>query len=442
MPLEIAMQHKYVSVARTIVAAMVLAAIAACAAQSQNSGTLPATSQNPLFRAGIPNAAATPPVTAPVTIPYPYTDKYTTTTYASATSKGKTTTTDDTGTTTVKFSLDKKTGVYDVPEIIKSKLGYSETLNSAITFPPYKGGTAQIILSDNYVFTEGTFLETGLDTYPQGENSFDFPLTTGRTWSAAANHLSSFNQSLPGKHGFDENSSVNELADGEYTGQLSFSSTAGAANQDNFGSTTAVTLSTPSLYTLSLRAAGFNPLTQTFDLPSSGKIAVKSSGKGPLPVKRGTVKVPDWYPAPGTLPSVLYSDNFKVMGTATTPSTCGSRAGVSATEVVEKFANLDPVQGFYDTYTATYYLQTLAKGQFWFSCIIESYTSDTYANGWVLSKGSWGGYTQQQIGTETLIAGTVKPANVAIGAGRIPLIPFPSAVFRNRGAIDRALPSL
>jgi hypothetical protein len=434
------MEHKQSSAARGL-AIFALAALAACSGQSQNSGALPTAAQNPLYRAA-PNAAATPPVTAPVTIPYPYTNEYTTTTYKSASSSGKSTTTDDTGTTTVKFSLDKKTGVYDVPEIIKSKLGYSEILDSAISFPPYKGGTAQIILSDNYTYTQGTFLETGLDTYPQGENSVDFPMTTGLMWSAAANHISSFNESMPGKHGFDENSAVNELANGSYTGQVSYSSTAGDANQDNYGSTTAVELSTPALYTLSQRAAGFNQLTQTFDLPSGGKIDVVSSGKNPLPVKRGKVKVPDWYPSPGTLPSVLYSDNYTVMGTATQPPSCGSHAGASATEVVENFANLDPVQGFYDTYTTDYYLQTLATGQFWFSCIIENYTNDTYANGWVMSGGDWGGLTEKQIGVETLIAGTVKPtaANVAIGAARIPVIPFPSAIFRTRGQIHRSLP--
>jgi hypothetical protein len=123
-----------------------------------------------------------------------------------------------------------------------------------------------------------------------------------------------------------------------------------------------------------------------------------------------------------------------------TPSSCKSRAGVSATEVVEHFANLDPVQGFYDTYTATYYLTTLAKGQFWFSCIIESYTDDTYANGWVMSAGKWGGFTQHETGTETLIAATVKSAAIpATAAGRVPAVPFPSVLFRTRGALERAL---
>jgi hypothetical protein len=436
------MHYDQFRAARIALPAIMLAASAACSGQSQN-GALPTAPQNAIFR-GSPNAVSSPPVTAPVTIPYPYSNVYTTTTYASATSKGKATTTTDTGTTTVKFSLDTKTGVYDVPEIIKSKLGYSEILNSAIAFPSsYKGGTAQIILSDNYTYTDGTFVETGTDTYPSGQDSFDFPLTTGRMWSAAAGHLSYANESQPGKKAFTENSSVNENADGTYTGQVSYSSVNGAANQDNYASTTAVALGTPALYTLSERAAGFNQLTQTFDLPSGGKIDVVSSGKKPLPIKRGTAKVLDWYPAPGTFPSTLYSDNFSVTGPVTTPSTCKSRAGVSATEVVENFANLDPVQGFYDTYKATYYLTTLAKGQFWFSCIIEAYANDMYANGWIMSGGSWGGYTQTMVGTETLIAAPVKASDVHAGiAARVPLIPFPSVLFRNRGAINRGLMSV
>ena len=436
------MEHTQYSAARML-AVFALAALAACSGQSQNSGALPTAPQNALYRAGAPNAAATPPVTAPVTIPYPYVNTYTTTTYTSASSGGKSTTTTDAGTTTVKFRLDKKTGVYDVPEIIKSKLGYSEILNSAIAFPlSYKGGTAQIILSDNYTYTAGSLLQTGLDTFPQGQNSIDFPLTTGRKWSAAANHVSSVNVSTPGKHGFSENSAVTENADGSYTGQLSYSSTVGSANQDNFASTTAVALGTPALYTLAMPASGFNQLTQTFNLPSGGKIAVKSSGKKPLPVKRGTVKVPDWYPSPGTLPSVLYSDDWNVMGPATTPPTCKAQGGKSSTEVVENFTNLDPVQGFYDTYTATYYLLSLAPGQYWFACIIENYTNDTYANGWAMSKGSWGGLTQKQVGTETLIATGAKPAaSPAIAAG-VHVIPFPSVLFRTRGTLDRALTRL
>jgi hypothetical protein len=424
--------------ARLALPVIAIAALAACSGQSQN-GALPGAPQNASVRSA-PNAAATPPVTAPVTIPYPYTDVYSTTTYTSATSPGKTSKTTDTGTTTVKFSLDKKTGVYDVPEIIKSKLGYSEILNSAIAFPSsYKGGTAQIILSDNYTYTAGTFTETGMDTYPQGQNSIDFPLTSGRTWSAAANHLSYFNVGTTGKNAFGENGSINELADGSYTSQLSFSSLNGSQNQNNYASTTAVALNTPALYTLSERAGGFNQLTQTFELPSSGKIDVKNTGKKPIPI-HGTTKVPDWYPAPGTLPSTLYSDTFSVIGTATTPSTCGSRSGVSSTEVVENFANLDPVQGFYNTYTATYYLFSLAKGQFWFACIIENYTNDTYANGWIFSKGAWGGLSQHQAGTETLIASTVKASDLHAGlAANVSVLPFPAVLFRARGAIERAL---
>jgi hypothetical protein len=159
---------------------------------------------------------------------------------------------------------------------------------------------------------------------------------------------------------------------------------------------------------------------------------VTSAGVKPLPVKPGTVQVSDWYPGSGGLPDTLYSDNFRVSGTATMPSSCGSRKGGSATKVVESFANLDPVQGFYDTYTATYYLTTLAKGQYWFACIVEDYENNTYANGWAMSAGSWGGLSSQQIGTEVLIASKVKssmsPASRAIAS--LPLLAFPPVTFR------------
>lgn len=182
---------------------------------------------------------------------------------------------------------------------------------------------------------------------------------------------------------------------------------------------------------MSFRAAGFNPLTQTFGLPNGGKIPVKSSGKRPIPIKRGTANVPDWYPGAGALPKPLYFDRFSVSGPATMPSTCKSRSGSPSTKVVETFGNLDPVQGFYDTYTATYYLASLAGGQYWFACIVEAFENDTYANGWIFSGGKWGGLTSKQVGTETLIASKVSAAAVRPSfASSIPAIPFPSLTLR------------
>lgn len=417
---------------KLLLAFLVTAALVACSqkAQTGGSGALPM----------VVRAAATPPVTAPVRIPYPYVNKSTTTTYTGRSGKPKTTTSTDRGTTIVQFFRDAKTGVYDVPETIKSKLGYTEVLNSAIAFPSsYKGGTAQIILSDNFTYTATPFVETGLDTYPKGQDSIEFPLTTGRRWSAAANHLSSTNQTLTGTGAYSENSSVNVAADGTYTGQTSFSSTSKRfANQDNYASTTAVVAGGPSIFTLSMPAAGFNQLTQTFALPVAGQISVKSSGKNPLPVKKGTVKVPDWYPAGGSLRNPLYFDRFRVVGAATMPSSCESRAGSASTKVVESYGSLDPVQGFYDTYTATYYMATLATGQYWFACIIEAYENDTYANGWVYSTGATGRLTSKQIGTETLIAAKVTaPAISPAALGGVPLIPFPPVALRELAHVHR-----
>ncbi len=420
---------------KPLLALLVSTAFVACSQTAQsggggNGGALPMAVR----------AAATPPVTAPVRIPYPYVNRSTTTTYPGPSAAPKTTTSTDRGTTIVQFFRDKRTGVYDVPETIKSKLGYTEVLNSAIAFPSsYKGGTAQIILSDNLIYTAGPFVETGLDTYPNGQDSIEFPLTTGRRWSAAADHLSSTNQTLTGTGAFSENTSVNVDADGQYTGQTSFSSTSKRfANQDNYASTTAVVRGAPSTFTLSMRAAGFNELTQRFALPSGGKILVKSSGKNPLPVRKGTVRVPDWYPGGGSLPGPLYFDNFRVTGPATMPSSCKSRAGSASTQVVETFGDLDPVQGFYDTYTATYYMAQLATGQYWFACIIEAYENDTYANGWAFSAGNWGGLSSKQVGTETLIAANVSAASVSPSALRsVPLVPFPSIVLRELARMHR-----
>lgn len=415
---------------RSIAIVLSLAAVAACSSHVQNGGTdaLPALTQN--ARTVTPNA--TPPVTAPVTIPYAYVN--TPTNPSSSV---------DSGTTTVKFILDSKTGVYDVPEIIKSKLGYSEVLNSAVAFPAkYKRGTAQIILSDNFTYVAGSTTQTGMDTYPQGQNSIDFPLTTGRKWSAAANHLSYTNLAVGGKSPLAQNNSVNEAADGTYSSQTSFSSTKGGANQDNYAAATAVSLSAPSTYSISMRAAGFNTLTQSFALPSAGSIAVTNSGKAPVPAKLGTVMVKDWYPGGSALPKALYSDDWKVTGTVTTPTTCKARGGQSATQVVETFANLDPVQGFYDTYTATYYLMPLGAGQYWFACIIENYTNNTYANGWVMNKGHSGKLIKTTGGTETLIAKSVSAKALRDNLRGLSIVPFPAILFRAGLAIHHGIGAL
>jgi hypothetical protein len=420
-----------------LVAVGLLAAVAACSgSQTTGTGAVPGFAPPPGRFA--PQASPTPPVSAPVKIPYPYTNTWTTTTLAGPTAKPVSTKGRDDGTTTVKFALDRKTGTYDVLEIIKSRTGYTEVLNSAIGFLDHDGGIAQIILSDNYSYIDGPFVETGMDTYPSGENSFDFPLLSGRRWSAAAAHSSYVNQHESGSNAFSENTSYTEAADGTYKSQTSFSELNGQKNQDNYASTTSVALKDASVYTLSERAAGYNKLTQTFELPAAQHIAVVSSGKKPLPFKPGKVEVPDWYPGDGPLPSTLYSDDYRVVGAAMAPATCGKWAGKSSTEVVEQFANLDPVQGFYDTYRAEYYLNKLAHGQYWFSCIIEKYINDTYANDWAMSAGDWGKLSSEQIGTEILIArGAERDAQMLPQVmGSVPALTFPSMLFHARKVVS------
>lgn len=425
--------QRYVRIGGAIFGAAALIGIAACSGRSSSGeGALPAVGQAPFQTAPVPGTSPTPPVTAPVTIPYPYTNKWVTKTWAGPTAKPVSTKGSDVGVTTVKFALNKKTGIYDVLERIKSKYGLVENLDSAIGFLAHRGGIAQIILSDDYTVVDGPFSETGMDTYPRSENSFDFPLTTGRRWSAAALHTSYYNEYQSGKGAFAQNTADTEAANGTYGGQTSYSSLGRSKIQDNYASTTQVSLDKPSVYTLSERAAGYNQLTQTFELPNGGYIDVRSSGHKPLPVRRGTVKVPDWYPGHAALPSTFYSDNFDVVGTAKMPSSCGSRAGAPSTEVTENFENLDPVQGFYDTYEAFYYLARLAKGQYWFACIVEKYRNETYANGWAMSAGDWGKLDYQQIGTEILIASGAKGQTLALtpGMASLPAFTFPSLGFR------------
>lgn len=418
--------QRYVRIGGAFFGAALLVGIAACSGRTTGGGALPPAGQMAL-RYPAPGTAPTPPVTAPVSIPYPYTNEWTTKTWSGPTAKPVSSKGSDDGVTTVKFMLDKKSGIYDVLERIKSKTGYVENLHSAIGFLPHAGGIAQIILSDDLSFVQGPFTETGMDTYPHGENSFDFPLTTGRRWSAAAGHTSYINESLSGKGAFEENVSDTVTADGTYTGQTSFSNLGRSKIQDNYASTTRVSSDRPSKYTLSERAEGYNKLTQIFELPSGGNIDVKSKGHEPLPFKRGTVQVPDWYPGHGSLPHPLYFDRFHVTGPATMPPSCGSRSGDASTEVIEEFADLDPVQGFYNTYDAFYYLARLAKGEYWFACIVEKYKNETFANGWAMSAGNWGKLSSRQIGTEILIAAKVKDDSLAVQSQGValPSVAFP-----------------
>jgi hypothetical protein len=424
----------YVRIGGAVFGAALLIGIAACSGRTgTGTSALPPVGQLPAHNPFVPAAAPTPPVTAPVTIPYPYTNHWTTKTWSGPTSKPSKTKGSDSGVTTVKFALDKKSGIYDVLERIVSKLGYEENLDSAIGFLPHGDGIAQIILSDDYTYVDGPFSETGMDTYPRGENSFDFPLTSGNHWSAAASHTSYVNEYQTGKGAFAENTAYTEAADGTYQGQTSFSYLKGSKIQENYASTSNVSIKDASVYTLSERAAGYNKLTQIFELPSGGDIDVRSEGHKPLPFKRGTVKVPDWYPGNGALPRALYSDRYKVIGSTKMPAECGNRSGEQSVGVSEQFANLDPVQGFYNTYDASYFLARLAKGQYWFGCIIEQYKNDTYANGWAMSAGNWGKLTSEQVGTEILIASKVKLQSQGIspGVASIPLT-FPSLGFQTR----------
>ncbi|HZV76234.1 MAG TPA: hypothetical protein VFF63_00590 [Candidatus Babeliales bacterium] len=424
--------HRYVRASGAVVVAALFIGIAACSSRtSGGSAPLPPMGQGPFAREIAPNATPTPPITAPVTIDYPYTNTWTTKTWSGPTAKPSSAPGSDTGVIAVKFALNRKTGIYDVLETIKSKLGYVEELDSAIGFLRHGSGIAQIILSDDYSYVDGPFLETGMDTYPYGQNSFDFPLTKGNKWSAAAGHTSYYNEHQSGKGSFSENVAFTEAADGTYAGQTSFSSLGHNKIQDNYDSTTNVAIKRPSVYTLSERAAGYNKLKQIFELPSHGYIEVQSKGQKPLPIGPGTVKVPDWYPGHGALPKVFYSDDFSVTGSATMPSSCGSWKGKSSSEVIERFANLDPVQGFYNTYTTWYYLTQLKTGQFWFACILEKYENDTFANDWVMSAGDWGKLSSEQVGAEALIASPLKSDARSIGPdAALPVLTFPSLRFR------------
>jgi hypothetical protein len=424
----------YGALAAAAVAAAFLGA-AGCSAGARSGATM-------LPNAGgaaaiAPQAKPTPPVTAPVRIPYPYTNTYTTTTWSSAHAAPKRTTGSDTGTTTVKFVRDKKTGIYLVPETIVSNLGYKEVLNSAVGFLRLpSGGIAQVILSDNYTYTQGKFRETGMDTYPQGEAAPDFPLTTGRTWSGAANHTSFYNEVLTGAGAFEENVSSNVSSNGTYTGQTSFSSTKGVANQDNYASTTNVTLNGSSTYTLAEPARRYNLLTQVFSPPNGHKQTVTTYGVEPLPYKPGTVVLPSWYNLT-TLNNVFYADNWQVIGPATMPSDCGSRTGQAATEVDETSYDVDPVQGTNNDYTAKYYMASLATGQYWFACIVENYTNTTFANGWVMGAGHWGTPSSRQVGKEVLIAqGATPPARALAGVHGLQALSFITPV-RMRAQVAR-----
>jgi hypothetical protein len=416
----------YVRIGGALFGVALLSGIVACSGQTGGGTALPSNARAPLHQP-LPEPSVTPPVTAPVTIVYPYTNAWTTKTWTGPTSKPSSAPGSDDGVTTVRFALDRRAGIYNVLERIKSKTGYVENLHSAIGFLRHGRGIAQIILSDDYTFVEGPFEETGTDTYPNGQNSFDFPLTTGNRWSAAAAHTSYVDEHLSGKGAFEENDAYSEAANGTYSGQLSFADLGRSKIQDNYASTTQVSLDEPSRYTLSERAEGYNKLTQLFEMPSGGYIDVRSEGREPLPFKRGTVKVPDWYPGNGALPKTLYSDRFTVIGSTAMPGQCGKRKGEGSIGVVEKFENLDPVQGFYNTYEASYFLKRLAKGQFWFACIIEAYKNDTYANGWAMSAGSWGKLSSEQVGTEILIASGVREPSPGIApeAMALPGLTFP-----------------
>jgi len=100
--------------------------------------------------------------------------------------------------------------------------------------------------------------------------------------------------------------------------------------------------------------------TVAFGLPvasgSSYAIPVTCSGdctdNGYTP---GTVEVPDWYPGGGAPLSPLSNSSDRIAASMKAPKTCDSMAGTTAYDVHEKYYDLNPVQGYYQTRTTDSY---------------------------------------------------------------------------------------
>lgn len=73
--------QRYVRIGGAFFGAALLVGIAACSGRTTGGGALPPAGQMAL-RYPAPGTVATPPVTAPVSIPYPYTNEWTTKTWS------------------------------------------------------------------------------------------------------------------------------------------------------------------------------------------------------------------------------------------------------------------------------------------------------------------------------------------------------------------------
>ncbi|HTU80867.1 MAG TPA: hypothetical protein VMF61_01980 [Candidatus Acidoferrales bacterium] len=320
------------------------------------------------------------------------------------------------GSVEVAFAKDARANRYDVREQIRQVNG-NESWRGTVSFANAGGAVAQVLESDESTTVAAHRRQTALDTFPSGRIVFEYPPSYGLKWDAAARDLSSYAivQTQPGA--FAQTGSADSAPDGTYTSQTNYSSTRGAANRDDYAATTAVSLFGPSVFRLSERAAGFNPLTQTFALPAGGAIAVTSSGKPPLPVRPGRIRIKSWYPlGGGAFPRPLYRDRFRVRGKIAIPAFCGRRKGETATRVDETSYDVDPVQGTVSVYAAVYLLTPLGSDRYLIACVAENYTDGTYANGRALGGGSWGRMTRLQTGTAVAVAHDVESSDGALRA--------------------------
>jgi hypothetical protein len=167
-----------------------------------------------------------------------------------------------------------------------------------------------------------------------------------------------------------------------------------------------------------------------FHAPSGGKIELTMTG-----ALNQNVSIPAWFTAPAT----LYADTYVDNGPQTFPSSCGqlpSFVGTSqGNQIVETLSTLDPVLGYTDTRTTTWYdVDNLGPVCVTIADVMNAYYDFSLDVGTILVSGTGKPYQTTTLAESLTIA---NPAPTVMSVRRAaPHALSPSVVFGRLGGIE------
>ncbi len=210
--------------------------------------------------------------------------------------------------------------------------GYTKT--TYFGFAPVQGGGLQEITFSDSIFNGSRIL----DFFPNGALVAILPFAKGASWNDAAADDSRLID------GFGDGSqSMTARRDGSYFAQM--------YGLFPYVPKYTITLKPEGSGNSTSLQQGYSPSVLRVSLPKreNGRFVIDGTTQQgvPFPKKRKRPQpfvASDWYP--GNEPQPLYTDSTRVMGSVRTPRSCKTQANLSATETIETYYRLDPIEGY------------------------------------------------------------------------------------------------